>query len=73
MGYMPNPSQLERLTEGERAKVQALMDSVGWRETARRLGVFSEMTLWKICAGALVSRLTAITVREHLAAAQEGE
>lgn len=32
------------------------------------LGVFAERTLWKVCAGATVSKLTAQTIREHLAA-----
>lgn len=63
-----NPEHLTRMSEQETAAVRALMDRHGWRGASRMLGVFAERTLWKVCAGATVSKLTAQTIREHLAA-----
>lgn len=65
-----NPEHLTRMSEQETAAVRSLMEKHGWRVASKLLGVFAERTLWKVCAGASVSKLTAQTIREHLAAMQ---
>jgi hypothetical protein len=68
-----NPAQLTRMSDADTKAVRALMDTHRWRDVAQMLGIFAEATLWKVCAGAVVSRLTASTIREHLAAMEGGE
>lgn len=56
------------LTDDERARVRALVDSSGVREAARVLGLQAEATVWKALAGAEIHTLTLSTVRAALGA-----
>lgn len=61
-----NPAQLTRLTETETLAVRKLVDKYGAKSAAPLLGLYAEMTVWKVYAGAAVCQQTARTVRENL-------
>jgi hypothetical protein len=70
---MINPSHLEHVGTGCADTVLDLLRTRGMKETLSMLGIYSQQTILKVCADLPVSRLTAITIRERLAALAEGK
>lgn len=66
-----NPSQLIRLTDDETKMVREIVLKHGQNKGAQMLGIFSAITILKASTGLSLHKLSAITIREHLADAQK--
>lgn len=61
-----NPNPLDKLTPEETAIVQVMLKRDGAKATAKALGLFSEVTVYKAVLGLALHAYSVRTVREHL-------